>query len=78
MQNMPSTIVTSLVYSLAVKRFIDRESKCFNKPTLIDLSGKYVTTNTVFNSHGHSASFSCLRLFPHLLLKIQNSFLSMC
>ena len=24
--------------------------------------------------HWHSASFSCLRLFPHLLVKIQNSF----
>ena len=94
----------------------------------IDLSGNYVTTNTVFNlgppkmdlkfvshgqwseeqnilfqhmhkkefwilinkcgnnlkhenedgGHGYSASFSCLRLFPHLLFKIQNSFLCMC
>ena len=26
------------------------------------------------DSHGYSASFSCLRLFPHLLVKIQNSF----
>ena len=38
----------------------------------IDLSGNYV------NSHGSSASFSCLRLFLHLLVKIQNSFLCMC
>ena len=30
------------------------------------------------NGHGYSASFSCLRLFPHLLVKIQNSFLCMC
>ena len=30
------------------------------------------------SSHGYSASFSCLRLFPHLLVKIPNSFLCMC
>ena len=29
-------------------------------------------------SHGSLASFSCLTLFSHLLLKIQNSFLFMC
>ena len=28
--------------------------------------------------HGLSASLSCLRLFPHLLVEIQNSFLCMC
>ena len=27
---------------------------------------------------GYSALFSCLTLFPHLLVKIQNSFLCMC
>ena len=33
-----------------------------------------LNTKTSLNSHGYSASFSCLRLFPHLLVKIQNSF----
>ena len=28
--------------------------------------------------YGSSASFSCLRLFPHLLVKFENSFLCMC
>ena len=28
--------------------------------------------------HGPSASVSCLSLFSHLLVKIQNSFLCMC
>ena len=43
----------------------------------IELSGKYVTLFRVgYGSHGYSASFSCLKLFPHLylLVKIQNSF----
>ena len=41
----------------------------------IELSGKYFTLfHTGYGSHGYSASFSCLRLFPHLLVKIQNSF----
>ena len=31
-------------------------------------------TKSRLNSHDSSASFSCLRLFPHLLVKIQNSF----
>ena len=26
------------------------------------------------HSHGYSASFSCLKLFPHLLVKFQNFF----
>ena len=33
-----------------------------------------VNTKTRLNSHSSSASFSYLRLFPHLLVKIQNSF----
>ena len=40
----------------------------------IELFGKYVTLfHTGYGSHCYSASFSCLRLFPHLV-KIQNSF----
>ena len=35
---------------------------------------KILNTKTRLNSHGYSASFSCLRLFPHLLVKFQNSF----
>ena len=37
-----------------------------------------LNTKTRLNSHGSSVSFLCLRLFPHLLVKIQNSFLCMC
>ena len=33
-----------------------------------------LNTKTRLSGHGYSASFSCLRLFPHLLVKIQNSF----
>ena len=35
-------------------------------------------TRTRLNSPGYSASFSCLRLFAHLLVKFQNYFLCMC
>ena len=37
-----------------------------------------LNSKTRLNSHGCSASFSYLGLFPHLLVKIQNSFLCMC
>ena len=42
---------------------------------LTNKCGNYLNTKT---RHGSSASFLCLRLFPHLLVKIPNSFLCMC
>ena len=47
-------------------------SKITNKCEII------LNTKTKLGSHGNSASFSCLRLFPHLLVKVQNSFWCMC
>ena len=37
-----------------------------------------LNTKTRLSGHGYPTSFSWLRLFPHLLVKIQNSFLCMC
>ena len=34
---------------------------------------RFELKKNIFN-HGSSASFSCLRLFPHLFVKFQNSF----
>ena len=36
--------------------------------------GKILNTKTRLTGLGPSASFSCLRLFPHSFVKIQNSF----
>ena len=33
-----------------------------------------LNTKTKLRSNGYSASFSCLRVFPNLFIKIQNSF----
>ena len=38
---------------------------------------RILNTKTRLNSHGHSTSFSCFRLCQHLLVKIQNYFLSL-
>ena len=60
-------------------------NKCGNNKFLVRLHGEYnilvklvKLCSTKLTDHGPSASFSYLRLFPHLLVKIQTSFLCMC
>ena len=76
MERSDVTVGTTIQYSISI--FIGQQLKLRPWTKFFSLQAVRRLEILSIYSHGYSASFACLRLFPHLLVKFQNSFLCMC